>query len=101
MTSDNTENKQPRYTLKPTFTPLPHSQSDTSIADTGKCAAKKLRKGPQHATGSSLTKDSSKNDAEITSVIRAANEDDDLYDPYSDYHDGTLRAATFEEDPWR
>ena len=35
------------------------------------------------------------------SVIRAANEDDDLYDPYSDYHDGTLKAAEFEKDPWR
>ena len=29
------------------------------------------------------------------------NEDDDLYDPYTDYHDGTLGAQTFEEDPWK
>lgn len=35
------------------------------------------------------------------SVLRAANEDDDLYDPYSDYHDGTLRSLHFERDPWR
>ncbi len=30
-----------------------------------------------------------------------ANEDDDLYDPYSDYHDGNLSAQSYEEDPWR
>lgn len=29
------------------------------------------------------------------------NEDDDLYDPYTDYHDGTLGKQTFEEDPWK
>lgn len=34
-------------------------------------------------------------------LIRAAKEDDDLYDPYSDYHDGTLRSLEFERDPWR
>ena len=32
---------------------------------------------------------------------RAENEDDDGYDPYSDYHDGTAGAPTFEPDPWR
>jgi len=32
---------------------------------------------------------------------RAENEDDDGYDPYSDYHDGTARALDFEADPWR
>lgn len=30
-----------------------------------------------------------------------SNEDDDLYDPYSDYHDGNLNAPSYEEDPWR
>ena len=36
-------------------------------------------------------------------VLRAANEDDDLYDPYSDYMD-MLSASEYdelEEDPWR
>ena len=34
-------------------------------------------------------------------IVRAANEDDDLYDPYSDIHDGTLKPLKFEEDPWK
>lgn len=36
-------------------------------------------------------------------ILRAANEDDDLYDPYSDYMDALAR-STYEEpeeDPWR
>lgn len=36
-------------------------------------------------------------------ILRAANEDDDLYDPYSDYMDALARSS-FEEpcaDPWR
>lgn len=40
-------------------------------------------------------------DAKTSSLIRAANEDDDLYDPYSDYHDGTLREPEFEKEPWK
>lgn len=32
---------------------------------------------------------------------RAETEDDDGYDPYSDYHDGTAGPVTFEADPWR
>lgn len=36
-------------------------------------------------------------------VLRAANEDDDLYDPYSDYMDALARSSFEEpcEDPWR
>ncbi|MDO5335047.1 MAG: hypothetical protein Q4F23_03110 [Coriobacteriia bacterium] len=38
---------------------------------------------------------------EATDELRLKqNEDDDLYDPYSDYHDGTLRNLEFEENPW-
>ena len=36
-------------------------------------------------------------------ILRAANEDDDLYDPYSDYMDALARSS-YEEpeaDPWR
>ena len=33
--------------------------------------------------------------------LRAENEDDDGYDPYSDFHDGTAGAPSFEADPWR
>lgn len=36
-------------------------------------------------------------------ILRAANEDDDLYDPYSDYMDMVSRSSYEEpeEDPWR
>lgn len=36
-------------------------------------------------------------------TLRAANEDDDLYDPYSDYMDALARNSyeELEEDPWR
>lgn len=80
MTHDNSENKTPRYTLRPTFTPLPHAN--------GKTDAKLDADEP------------SKPESKANSVIRAANEDDDLYDPYSDFHDGTLRSLDFEKDPW-
>lgn len=62
----------PRYTLRPVVKPLPGGQAGNGF------------KGPG-AVG----------------VVRAESEDDDGYDPYSDVHDGTARALTFERDPWR
>lgn len=76
MTHDDSENKEPRYTLRPTFTPLPHTSGDS-----------KQQEEP--------------NSHSVNTAVRAANEDDDLYDPYSDYHDGTLRSPEYEPDPWR
>ncbi len=32
--------------------------------------------------------------------VRAINEDDDGYDPYSDFHDNGSSKAVFERDPW-
>ncbi len=32
--------------------------------------------------------------------VRAINEDDDGYDPYSDLHDRAIPEPLFEEDPW-
>ena len=32
--------------------------------------------------------------------VRARNEDDDGYDPYSDYHDQGSSELQVEEDPW-
>lgn len=75
MTHDNSESQPVHYTLRPTFTPLLHNSEDR----------------PHNSEDSHDASD----------LIRAANEDDDLYDPYSDFHDGTLCGAHFEEDPWR
>ena len=39
----------------------------------------------------------------LQALLRAANEDDDLYDPYSDYMDQLARSSVEEpcQDPWR
>ena len=98
MTFNDSENNAKRYTLRPTFTPLPHSgEKPDGSAD------HKLEADGTAATSAPLADKPSpaKKRSTKASVIRAANEDDDLYDPYSDYHDGTLKAAEFEEDPWR
>lgn len=103
------------YILRPTYTPLPSKEAnkakealasdeeresvvdgtneaagDTSGAP-GQSADASRGAAPHAATASSPSS---------PSVLRAANEDDDLYDPYSDYHDGTLRDPHFERDPW-
>lgn len=33
-------------------------------------------------------------------LVRAPNEDDDGYDPYSDWHDAGSGAPLFDRDPW-
>lgn len=134
MTHDNTESQPKRYTLRPTFTPLPHnkethnqpcsSNSGIGVAPSSAQTAqrqtdnsKNQHKGNssqqtsntahqhrnngayQQARHAAYSRTSTTNNKH-NSLIRAANEDDDLYDPYSDFHDGTLRAAEFEEDPW-
>lgn len=38
--------------------------------------------------------------AEQAAPVRAINEDDDGYDPYSDWHDRGPAGALFEPDPW-
>ena len=92
MTFNDSETSAKRYTLRPTFTPLPQAKG----AQKNKVADSKTS-----ARATALRSDANSAPDLPTSVIRAANEDDDLYDPYSDYHDGTLKAAEFEKDPWR
>lgn len=57
---------------------------------------------PRYTLKATSTPLSTKKTEEGTAKIRLQqNEDDDLYDPYTDYHDGTLKEQAFEEDPWR
>lgn len=88
MTFNDSETSAKRYTLRPTFTPLPQAKGPQADSKT-------------NARATALRSDANSAPDLPNSVIRAANEDDDLYDPYSDYHDGTLKAAEFEKDPWR
>ncbi len=75
MDTYNSEKSTKRYTLKPSSKPL-------------------KSKLPKNEKSSQKTKP-------LKPSVRDANEDDDLYDPYSDYHDGTLKDIEFEKDPWR
>ena len=68
--------RQPLYTLKPCITPLP-SQSAANRTPRASAAPEALEEDP--------------------AFFRAANEDDDGYDPYSDRQE---KAPFFEEDPW-
>lgn len=89
MSVNDTEKPPARYTLRPTSTPLPHAAEDAAAPAGDSDAA------------TSAPRATSTNDPAADPAVRAANEDDDLYDPYSDYHDGTLKALEFERDPWR
>ena len=64
--------KRPRYTLRPVTTPLPSQVAAHNAVQSGMPAG-----------------------------ARAQNEDDDGYDPYSDFHDGNSGAPVFEADPWQ
>lgn len=92
MTFNDSETSAKRYTLRPTFTPLPQAKGPQK---------NKVADSKTSARATALRSDANSTPDLPNSVIRAANEDDDLYDPYSDYHDGTLKAAEFEKDPWR
>ena len=69
------ESPKPRYTLRAVIKPLPSQRVSREI---------KLSPGDGARSG-----------------FRAENEDDDGYDPYSDYHDGNAGGMSFEADPWR
>ncbi len=94
MNHDTSKNNGTYYTLQPTYTPLKSSgtsneKNTSSQTKKNTCRTKKTTENSTHQTEFPNT------------IIRSANEDDDLYDPYSDYHDGTLQAVEFERDPWR
>ena len=113
MINDDSETSEKRYTLRPTSTPLPskgkaENESQSSLPKAGSPSkAESLLAGKPSLSHSASDSEKTKvksippNTKMVNDVVRAANEDDDLYDPYSDYHDGTLKAAEFEEDPWR
>ena len=69
------EKPKPRYTLRVVVKGLPSQRVSREI---------KLSAGDAARPG-----------------LRAENEDDDGYDPYSDYHDGNAGGMSFEADPWR
>ena len=71
------------YTLKPVATPLPSERSDAD--------AKTQRENAGRAPGPTTA------GCTADPAIRAENEDDDGYDPYSDRRE---ERPLFESDPW-
>lgn len=99
MSNDNSENTNSRYTLRPTFTPLPSKrQQKATEAEADVKGRPDIPHGAVKQPAPSILRGVDKQPA--PSILRGANEDDDLYDPYSDVHDGTLREMEFEKDPW-
>lgn len=112
MGIDDSGKMKPLYRIRPTFTPLPQSsatglggeQGESSESDDA--AASSLTHGAArdaatHARSRDGSSSASDQRTGVPSLARAANEDDDLYDPYSDLHDGTLKPLEFERDPWK
>lgn len=64
-----------------------------SMSDAGRAAYERAMRRSRNANAALPSKPQ----------LRAENEDDDGYDPYSDYMDALSRSAPelFEEDPWR
>ncbi len=80
MSDESCDNQRPKfYTLKPVTTPLP--------------SRNKRDDSPE-----SSTKHKEETSSQTAPHIRDINEDDDGYDPYSDYHEPS---RLFEKDPWR
>ena len=73
----------PRFKVVPKVKPLP-----SQIA-----AAKKKAEEERAASEGAAVLPNGK-------LIRAENEDDDGYDPYSDFHDSPQREPLFQQDPW-
>lgn len=110
--------RPPRFTLRPVITPLPSQMK--AAGGTGELANSGNAKGEAEDAGVSRRADitgkapavadaASKPGAPKSAgpksgapaaILRGENEDDDGYDPYSDYHDGTARTLQFERDPW-
>lgn len=75
------------YTIKPQVTPLPGKAGKGPSAESGRHPAKK-----------GVTSGSASEQPANDPFIRAENEDDDGYDPYSDRH--PVSEPLFERDPW-
>lgn len=124
MSLNDTEKPAARYTLRPTFTPLPYAKRANDHEGSNGTIAHATTKGNGAAGGTAHSAPDTADDATragsfpnaalssptdapgssrraVNPILRATNEDDDLYDPYSDYHDGTLQNLEFERDPWR
>ena len=73
------------YILKPTYTP---------VGPSGNAGSPSSAEGPREAAAPSPADAAAPSDANV----RAENEDDDGYDPYSDRRE---ERPLFEQDPWK
>ncbi len=115
---DQPKKRPPRFTLRPVITPLPSQMK--AAGGTGELTNSGNAKGEAEDAGVSrragitgkapavadaaskpgAPKSAGPKSGAPAAILRGENEDDDGYDPYSDYHDGTARTLQFERDPW-
>ena len=115
---DQPKKRPPRFTLRPVITPLPSQVK--AAGGTGELTNSGNAKGEAEDAGVSrragitgkapavadaalkpgAPKSAGPKSGAPAAILRGENEDDDGYDPYSDYHDGTARTLQFERDPW-
>ena len=79
------------YILKPTYTPVPSAQTEGAPSD------KEDAPGCNAADADATSATGTTRQNVADSSIRAENEDDDGYDPYSDRRE---QRPLFERDPW-
>lgn len=78
----------PRFKIVPKIKPLP-----SQVAAAKKAAEEAAKDAKDAETAGAAARPNGK-------LIRAENEDDDGYDPYSDFHDTPQREPLFQKDPW-
>lgn len=84
--------RRPHYTVRPVLTPIKHSESDAEqTPGTPQVKSESAAKIAAQPKGNPQVKGDP--------FIRAASEDDDGYDPFSDRPPAP--EPTYQEDPWR
>lgn len=99
--------ERPEYTPVPRTAPARGAGQRTSGASDGRTAAEGAD-SVDETDGLQIFCASDERDggreeepaAPSAAPVRAINEDDDGYDPYSDWHDQGSSAPLFERDPW-
>lgn len=101
MDEKETENTKPRFTVVPRRKPLPSELAAAAKQQVAPGSPKAPSTNqPQPALSPNGSATDPAKDALARAGFRAESEDDDGYDPYSDFHDAPERRPLFEKDPW-
>lgn len=88
---------KPRFTVKAVRKPLPSELKAAKEAEQAKAGS-----GQANAVLAHHQAQDAKDQPQASAIpgFRAENEDDDGYDPYSDFHDAPDTRPLFERNPW-